>query len=572
MVIRSLTPILFLAVTISAGRGAPGARVPWTTYEAEDMKTTGTVLGPGYDLNTVVGQSSGRKCVKLAGAGQYVEFTAKSSANALVVRYGLPRSANGGGIDSALSYFLNGKLVEKLPVSSKYTRAYGPHPFFNRPQFSPRSFYDEVRLLGPTINAGDTIRLEKDATDPGPYAIVDLVDLEMVPPPLAEPAGRWLSVKDAPYHAAGNGVSDDTAALRACIHDAQLQGKNVWVPAGAYLVSADIGNLHDLAIQGAGLWYTTFVGDPAVYNTKPDRRVRFIGAGNNIHLADFAIVGRLDHRIDSEANDGLTGSYGTGSTLSRLWVEHTKTGCWMTNSSGLVIDSCRIRDTLADGINLCVGMRNTTVMNCATRGTGDDCFAIWPAVYLPQAYAPGLNRITHCTGQLPVLANGGAIYGGESNRIEDCLFQDIPDGCGLLVGGIFSVGPNTFTGTTVVQRCDLIRCGVNEYGRWLSALQFVAKTHPISHVTLSNLHIIDSIACGISIDPSQKLSQITIDDLNMPDYGIATPGSHGLWARQDTQGALKISNSRLVDYQDDSPNFTFNFTNVTFSNPSAPQK
>jgi hypothetical protein len=100
----------------------------------------------------------------------------------------------------------------------------------------------------------------------------------------------------------------------------------------------------------------------------------------------------------------------------------------------------------------------------------------------------------------------------------------------------------------------------------------VAKTHPISHVTLSNLHIIDSIACGISIDPSQKLSQITIDDLNMPDYGIATPGSHGLWARQDTQGALKISNSRLVDYQDDSPNFTFNFTNVTFSNPSAPQK
>jgi hypothetical protein len=317
------------------------------------------------------------------------------------------------------------------------------------------------------------------------------------------------------------------------------------------------------------MWYTTFVGDPAVYNTKPDRRVRFIGAGNNIHLADFAIVGRLDHRIDSETNDGVTGSYGTGSTISRIWVEHTKTGCWMTNSSGLVIDSCRIRDTLADGINLCVGMRGTTVTNCATRGTGDDCFAIWPAVYIPQAYAPGLNLITHCTGQLPFLANGGAIYGGEDNRIEDCLFQDIPDGCGVLISASFSVGANTFTGTTVVQRCDLVRCGVNEYGRWLSALQLAPKSHPISQVTISHLNIIDSIACGISIDPGRKLSQVLIDDVNLPDYGIATPGSHGLWARQNSQGELNMSNSRLAEYHNDSPNFTFNFANVTFTGNGA---
>jgi hypothetical protein len=539
------------------------------TYEAEDMKTTGTVMGPGYGLDTVVAQSSGRKCVKLAGAGQYVEFTAKASANALVVRYCVSHSANGEGIESTISYFLNGRLVQKLPVSSKYTRVDGPHPFTNRPGFSPRNFYDEVRFLGPNIKAGDTIRIEKDATDTEGYAIIDLIDLETVAPALAEPAGKWLSVKDVPYNAAGDGVSDDTAALRSCIRDAELQGKNVWVPEGAYLISGDIGNLHDLTIQGAGMWYTTFVGDPAVYNTKPDRRVRFIGAGNNIHLADFAITGRLNHRIDSEANDGLTGSYGTGSTISRIWIEHTKTGCWLTNSSGLIIDGCRIRDTLADGINLCVGVRGATVRNCATRGTGDDCFAIWPAVYIGQAYVPGLNLITHCTGQLPVLANGGAIYGGESNRIEDCLFQDIPDGCGVLISGTFPVGPNTFSGTTVVQRCDLIRCGVNEWGRWLSALQFVAKNHPISHVTLSHLNIIDSIACGVSIDSDQKLSQVVIDDLNLPDYGIGTPGSHGLWAHIDTQGQLKISNSKVAEYRDDSPNFTFNFTNVIISDKNA---
>ena len=46
-------------------------------------------------------------------------------------------------------------------------------------------------------------------------------------------------------------------------------------------------------------------------------------------------------------------------------------------------------------------------------GTGDDGFAIWPAPGA-QAYVPGLNVITHCTAQTAFLANGGAIYGGDS--------------------------------------------------------------------------------------------------------------------------------------------------------------
>ncbi len=525
------------------------------------MKTTGKVMGPGYDLDTVEGESSGRKCVKLSDAGQYVEFTSKAGANAMVVRYSVPRSAKGEGIDSTISYYLNGKFVQKLPITSKCS---------NRPKFPSRNFYDEVRFLGPRINAGDTIRIEKDAAVTQEYAIIDLIDLEMAPPPLAEPAGgKWISVKEAPYHAAGDGVTDDTAALRQCIADAQRQGKNVWAPQGDYLVSGTIGNISDITIQGAGMWYTAFVGNPAVYNTAPDRRVRFLGAGNHIHLADFAILGKLDRRIDSEENDGLGGSYGAGSTISRIWVEHTKTGCWLTNSTGLIIDSCRIRNTMADGINLCVGMRGTTVTNCAARGTGDDCFAIFPAVYLPQAYAPGGNVITHCTGQSPFLANGAAIYGGESNRIEDCLFQDVFDGSGILISAKFHVGPNTVSGATVVQRCDLIRCGGHEPGRWLPALQFVVASRPISNITLSYLNIIDSIASGITFDSNQLLSNVAIDHLNLPSRGLATPESHGLWAHSETQGAVEVSDSKVADYQDDSPSFTFHFNNVTFSSKTA---
>ena len=66
---------------------------------------------------------------------------------------------------------------------------------------------------------------------------------------------------------------------------------------------------------------------------------------------------------------------------------------------------------------------------------------MWPAAsdqsFVQQAPAPGSNVFRHCTGQLPFLANGGAIYGGANNRIEDCVFQDISAGCGILLSTTF---------------------------------------------------------------------------------------------------------------------------------------
>ena len=88
------------------------------------------------------------------------------------------------------------------------------------------------------------------------------------------------------------------------------------------------------------MWYTNLVGDPNLY-TDQTRRVRVIGGGSNVHLADFAIQGKLNYRSDPEENDGLFGGYGTGSTIQRVWVEHTKVGCWPSNSDGLVISDCR---------------------------------------------------------------------------------------------------------------------------------------------------------------------------------------------------------------------------------------
>ena len=563
---RTFTLLIIFLLSVPSARAASGAAVPWTRYEAEDMSVNGSILGPNYTLGLVGTEASGRKYAQLKSTGQYVYFTVQAPANALVLRYSVPDSADGLGIDSTLSLYTNAVYAGKLPVSSRYSWLYGDYPFTNYPSAgTPRNFYDEVRLIGLALKAGDSVRLQKDATDTASSYIIDLVELENVAPALTQPTNS-LSIMN--YGAGGTGATDDTAALNNCITAARSQGKSVWLPAGTYKITASINLPSNLTLQGAGMWYTTLVGDPALYANNT-RRVALNGNGSNIHLSDFAILGRLNYRNDSEPNDGLGGSFGAGSTIARVWVEHTKTGAWIVNSQGLLVDSCRFRNTVADGINLCVGMQGTLVTNCTTRGTGDDCFAIWPANYASQLYAPGSNVISHCTGQCPFLANGGAIYGGAGNRIEDCLFEDMPYGCGILFSTTFPVAA-TFSGTTVAQRCDLNRCGGYDVARqWRAAVQLCMDNYNgIAGVDLNNLHITNSISDGLSIiGGAGALSGAVAANVSIPNYGLGAAGRNALWATASASGSLTLSNCVVPGYRNDSPTFTFNFVQNT--NPPA---
>lgn len=550
------------AQTAAASRGAS---VPWTTYEAEDMPNNASVWGPQYVPNAVASESSGRECVVLYETGQYVEFVAQAAANALVVRYSLPDTTNGVGMDSTLSLYTNGVLAQELPVTSRYSWLYGSYPFVNKPSAgSPRNFYDEVRLNGLSINSGDVVRLQKGSNDTAAYYVIDLVDLETVPPPLSAPLN---SLSIMAFGAGGAGLTDDTAALISCVAAANAQHASVWMPPGTYMIAGVLDIPSNMTIQGAGMWYTTLVGNPVQY-TNSSFRVSLNGTGGNIHLSDFAITGKLNYRNDSEPNDGIGGFYGAGSTISRIWVEHTKTGAWIINSQGLIVDNCRFRDTIADGINLCVGMQGTIVTNCTARGTGDDCFPIWPTTYTQQVYSPGSNLITHCTGELSFLANGGAIYGGPGNRIEYCRFQDLTYGCGVLISTTFPVGTNVFSGTNVVQNCDLIRCGGDDIGfGWRGAFQLCMDPNGISGIEISNLDITESTSDGLSIiaplgssllNGQGMLSNTGIANVNILDSGLAV-GAYDLSVGSSVLGNMTISNSTLGVFENGSTGFLINF-------------
>lgn len=561
--------VLTLNLAICSAQEKNGARIPWTTYEAENMKTTGLVMGPAYGPYRVETESSGQRCVKLSARGQYVEFTSPVTANSVIVRYSLPDSRAGTGTHSTLAIFINGKFARSSDISSRYSWLYGKYPFTNDPSAGkPRHFYDELRVKDLKITKGDVIRIQRDdqKEDDADYCIIDLVDLENVALPLSEPPNS-LSIADKIFR--GDDTSTDyTEAFKKCIVAAQQGGKTVWIPAGTFTISGDIILPANITIQGAGMWYTQLVGDEDLY-ADAGRRVRLKGNGSNIHLSDFSIIGKLTYRSDKEANDGIVGSYGENSTISRVWVEHTKVGMWIENSRNLKITDCRMRNTMADGINFCVGMANSTIENCTARGTGDDCFAIWPTTFLKQVYDPGHNLIVHCTGQLPYLANGAAIYGGESNKIENCSFTDISQGSAILVSTTFPTESvekginNNFSGTTLIENCDIKNSGGfdHEWG-WRAAVEICVDRRNIAGLQISDLNIVNSLSNAIAViakneqDKVGLLSDATLNNITVSNFGLGVKGKHALFINGAAHGNISIKNSEISDIRNNSGDFT----------------
>jgi hypothetical protein len=562
-----LVILLVCYILTSSAQEKTGATIPWTTYEAEQMTTNGAIMGPNYEPYRVETESSGQQCVKLAANGQFVEFTVAEIANSMVIRFSLPDNKEGSGTHATLRIYKNGSFLRDQAVSSRYAWLYGKYPFTNDPTAgSPRHFYDEVRIMGVQLVKGDVIRIQRhdEQNDDANYCIIDLVDLEDVGPALNAPLNS-LSVKEKQFQGSDfNG--DYTEAFRKCIAKAEVTGQTVWIPAGNYTITGDILLPTNITIKGAGMWYTTLEGDPLLYADE-NRRVRLKGYGSNIHMADFSIIGKLNYRSDKEANDGIVGSFGENSTISNIWIEHTKVGMWIENSSNLVVSGCRLRNTMADGINFCVGMARSTISNCTTRGTGDDCFAIWPTVFMPQVYAPGHNLIEHCTAQLPYLANGAAIYGGDSNSITDCSFIDISQGSAILISTTFPTANktinNNFSGTTIIGHCVIKNSGGFDHEwDWRAAIEICMDKRSISGIELKDLDIRNSLSNGLSIIAKNvegeitTLTNVSLQSVNIIKYGIGVKSGDALFISGDAHGSLLIKNSVIPAIKNESATFT----------------
>lgn len=499
-----------------------GAVVPWDEYEAEAGQTNGTILQPDRTFGTFAAESSGRSAVQLAGLGQYVQFTSLNQANSIVVRYIIPDSEDGKGLDATLSLYVNGEFRQKLSLTSRYSWSYGGEEYtLNTPAAGgAHHFYDETRALVGDIPAGATVKLQIDAEDTAEYYVVDLIDLEQVAAPKAMPAG-FLSITD--FGAVPNDGKDDGAAIRRCILQAQAQHTGVWIPEGVFESVGSPFEVSNVAIQGAGMWYSTLHGKYARFNC----------TGDNCRFADFAILGETIARDDKSPENGFNGGAGSGSRLENIWVEHTKVGYWVGpgTTNGLVIINSRFRDLYADGVNFCNGTSNSLVENSHFRNTGDDAIASWS----PQGSPVNTGNVFRFnTIQVPWRANCLAIYGGEDNRIENNYCADVVTYPGILIAQQFNSNP--FGGQTIVANNTLVRAGGPMFNEKHGALKIWADQGDITGLQITNLTIQDSTFSGIEIQGSHAVHDLTLDGVRVLDSG-----AEGIFLHSDLSGEASLA-------------------------------
>jgi hypothetical protein len=483
-----------------------GAAVAFSEQEAEKAATTGTIIGSSRAAYTLPAEASGRSAVTLA-AGQYVEFTLPSAANAITVRYSIPDAPKGGGISSPLSVTVNGDARKTMSLTSQYSWLYNQYPFSNDPSagllhpdwwitecgcvpaattpapvittpFRPNHFYDEQRLLlGKVYKAGDTVRLSVPAKG-AVTTTIDLLDSELVGAPhIVKKAANVLL-----FGADPSGKRDSANAFDKAIAFAKKENLTVYVPQGTYQVNRHI-IVDNVTIEGAGNWYTIITGHEVALSTPaPDGSVHTgvgfygkdasLGGSSNVHLSGFAIQGDVRERIDTDQVNGIGGAL-SNSTIDGLYIQHTKVGMWfdgpMTN---LKITNNVIVDQIADGLNFHTGVTNSVVSNNFIRNSGDDGLAMWAEKNQNVG-----NTFDHNTVQSPVLANGIAIYGGTDNTVSNNLIADpVREGSGIHVGSRF--GAEAFTGHLWITNNTTVRAGTYELNWniglgaiWLYALE-----------------------------------------------------------------------------------------------------
>lgn len=527
------------------GRNKQGATTTYLSYEAEEGVTNTEVSEENRTYRTFASEASGRQYVTLKEDGDYVYFKLKEATNALVLRYCIPDSADGKGLDESISLYLEDEK-RTIELTSKYSWVYGNFPWNNDPVTASKGeghrFFDDVRIkLDQTYPAGTLLKIQKDAENKAPYYLIDLIETEVVDAPLPMPDNA-LNVMD--FGAIPNDGEDDAKAISECIQKSVEEKKEVYIPEGVFeignpvFIRGFVLNDDDITIRGAGMWHTILQGNAAGFT---------IRAGN-ISFYDFSLLGSVVQRkdsIDPPAFSMVTPVIGMENIhLQNIWMEHWKVGLWADVTNGINVIGCRIRNTFADGINLCGGTSNCMITQNDIRNTGDDGIAMFNRGVLCEN-----NKVRYNTVSLPWLANNIALYGGKDIEVTHNWLKDtICFGGGVNISTNFS--PQVFEGNILVADNKLERCGSKEnnidanYGAiWMNTVEGYDN---LATCIIKNNEILDSTYQGISFFNNGLIENMVIEG-NI----INGCGTYGIEVAKEVKGSTLVKGNTISNYKID---------------------
>lgn len=546
---------------LTAGRGAT---VDYVEQEAENARTTGTVIGPDRSAYTLAGEASGRRAVRLL-PGQHVEFTLPRATNALTVRYSIPDAPGGGGITAPLRVDVGRAPARTMRLTSAYAWLYNQYPFTNDPDadllhpdwwitecscvpaattpapviakpFRPHHFYDEQRLLlGRTHRAGEVVRLTAPTGTAAAWTVIDLLDAHLIAPPRVAPR----AVNVLAFGADPTGRRESADAFDRAVAYARRVDRPLYLPPGRFQVNRHV-IVDDVTIVGAGSWYTVVTGrevalDPPAPDGSRHTGVGFYGrdaadgGSRDVHLSGFTIEGDVRERIDTDQVNALGGAL-NHSTIDGLYLHHTKVGMWFDGPmTGLRVTNTVIADQIADGLNFHTGVTHSSLTNSVVRNSGDDALAMWS-----EGTTNAGNTFAYNTVQSPVLANGIALYGGADLTVAHNLVADpVREGSAIHLGSRFGAEP--FAGRIRITGNTTVRAGTYDLN-WnigLGAIWFYALDRSIdADIQVTGDAYLDSTYNAIMLVSDWPVKdQVRIDGVVFRDVRVDGTGTSVVSAR-----------------------------------------
>ena len=496
--IRAELACACVAFAASASAQAAGAVTSFTSYEAEagvlsgGAKVVALTAAPTTRFASPELEASGHAYVALTGVGQEVAWTNTTGKpiTFVNVRASIPDAPAGGGITATLDLYVDGKFRQHLAFNSRQTWIYEGLNYQASDQDpshgDPRAFFDESHAFvsGKPIAPGATFSLRVGKKNTAAFYDVDVIDVEQPPAALQQPAGS-ISITscgavadDVPTNGSGDPAAvDSTAAIQACIGQAQSQHKVLWIPPGTFYLKGTAGLVASgIDIEGAGLWYSTIYRDVPLPNATP------LGALFQLTSTTLRNLHLDANETSREMVDGAGGAMdvtGTNWLSENLWTQHVLSGCWASGTGGTVRNS-RFTAIWADGCNLNNVSMGATVGNGLTatnnfvRGTGDDAMAINSVAYNDtssgRVFYTAMSNITETNNTLLCAWNGKGlgVYGGTGHLVANNLVADTARYTGLGVGRFGVNGSDLHASTITGNR--ILRAGGNGFDQGQPAL------------------------------------------------------------------------------------------------------
>ncbi len=509
---------------------------PYQRYEAETgfCRSNAIVLEPTYDQTQLQSEASNQQAIQLVRKGDYIEWDVECAGRGLTVRFSLPDCAEGTGTRGNVSVYVGDEHLTDVELDSywawQYVLKQGNKYPDNTPDKTkfPRMRFDETHLLLPSrVPAGSVLRLIKAEDNDIPYTI-DFVELEDVSAPL-----EFDDIPDINKVA----YTDTTIKLARFISD--NAGKTIFLPAGRYEADDRIYlNSDDTKLIGAGMWHTEIY-----FSASSDMHSTYNKRGIEANASRVKVEGLYLNTVNNKRyynNDtrfqvgkGFMGSFGTGSSIRNVWVEHFECGAWIADysrlgSDGLVVEHCRFRNNYADGINLCSGVKNATVSHCSFRNNGDDDMASWSASKM-------CENVVFCynTCENNWRASSLGFFGGKRHRAHHCVIID-PMEAGLRVNCDFNGTGFSPDGQIIISNISIYRGGVASgkvgvrgdlWGNEQGSIHIKSSTYyDLLNVRMENLDVVDSKHNAIYICSGRK----QIVNLELRNIRINGTGHNGI--------------------------------------------